>query len=425
MLSAFDPEAGPPVPFATSYQPTPSLAQALGANSATVLSDRPTPARDDTADALQSSVAREHLENEERFRQIVEGLQQVVSLSDESGKQLFFVNAAYERIWGQPRERMYEDPMAFLDSVDPQDRERVRGAIFGVPGKEFDVAFRIVRPDGEQRWVRSRGFPVRNDDGDIYRIASITEDVTEHKAITDSHDRLLRGFTHDMKNPLGAADGYLSLLEIGVFGELPEAQLETVVRARRSIGAALNLVSQLLDIERAKAGELIIKRERFDLGALTRDCVEDFRSAANAKRQSLTFQISPADDALVVESDRARVRQILANLLSNAVKYTQPGGNITASARSADDEAAPWRGRCVAVAVADNGPGIPAEKHKLLFREFTRFDPDAAEGSGIGLAISQHIAHALGAALTFKSTPGIGSTFTLWLPRDREPPLTR
>ena len=76
------------------------------------------------------------------------------------------------------------------------------------------------------------------------------------------------------------------------------------------------------------------------------------------------------------------------------------------------------------LAVTDNGPGIPLEKQNLLFREFARFDPGAAEGSEIGLAIRQHIAHALGAVITYKSTPGCGSTFTLWLPRDPAAALT-
>jgi len=382
MLSARDPDAGTPMPYATSYLP-----------------------------------ARGHFESEERFRQIVEGLHHIVALTDYAGTELFFVNQAYERIWGQPREKLYREPMSFLESVHPQDRERVYSAIFDDPTRNFDLEFRVVRPDGEQRWVWSRGFPVRDARGAIYRIASITEDVTERKAIAESHERLLRGFTHDVKNPLGAADGYLSLMELGVFGDMSTVQLEAVGRARKTIRTALTLVSQLLDIERAKAGELIIQRERIDLGAMTRECVEDLRSAANAKRQSLTLSISDEDD-LVVESDRARVRQVLANLLSNAVKYTQPDGSITVSARLAEPDEAPSSGRCVALTVTDNGPGIPPEKHRLLFREFTRFDPSAAEGSGIGLAISQHIAHALGATITFTSAPGVGSTFTLWLPRE-------
>ena len=380
MLSR-DPGAGSAMPYTTSYQPD-----------------------------------RGHFESEERFRQIVEGLHHIVALTDHACTELFFVNAAYERIWGQPREKLYREPMSFLEGVHPQDRERVYSAIFDDPTRNFDLEFRVVRPDGELRWVWSRGFPVRNARGDIYRIASITEDVTERKAIAESHERLLRGFTHDVKNPLGAADGYLSLMELGVFGEMTAPQLEAIGRTRRTVRTALNLVSQLLDIERAKAGELIIQRERVDLGAMTRESVEDFRSAANAKRQSLTLKI-PDEDDLVVESDRTRVRQILANLLSNAVKYTQPDGSITVSARvvDADDTTCPVS--CVALAVADDGPGIPPEKHRLLFREFTRFDPSAAEGSGIGLAISQHIAQALGAAITFTSAPGVGSEFTVWLPR--------
>ena len=82
-----------------------------------------------------------------------------------------------------------------------------------------------------------------------------------------------------------------------------------------------------------------------------------------------------------------------------------------------DDVARP--GRWLAVVVDDNGPGIPLDKQHLIFREFTRFTPEVAEGSGVGLAISDKLARALGGAITFTSAVGAGSTFTLWLPRDR------
>jgi signal transduction histidine kinase len=72
----------------------------------------------------------------------------------------------------------------------------------------------------------------------------------------------------------------------------------------------------------------------------------------------------------------------------------------------------------VAIAVSDDGPGIPYEKQNMLFREFTRFNPGAAQGSGIGLAISQRVARALNATITFTSKPGAGSTFTLWVPAE-------
>lgn len=374
----------------------------------------------DIGAALRANLDRGFVESEERFRQIADALHDVVLLSDASSTELLFVNAAYEQIWGRPRKELYANLLALLDGVHPDDRERVRHAIVGPTRREYDLEFRVVRPAGDQRWVWCRGFPVRNSSGEIYRMASIAEDITDRKQVVESHQRLIRGFTHDVKNPLGVADGFLSLLEDGVFGDLRATQMDAVGRARRAIRGAITLVSELLEIEHAEAGQLTIERQRLDLGVVSAEIVEEYRAAADAKQLSLAL-LPCRDDAFVVESDRARVRQILANLVSNATKYTQPGGSVTIRGQYADDDEAPGPGRWVALAVADNGPGIPFEKQNLLFREFTRFQPDAAGGTGIGLAISQRLARALGGAITFKSTPGGGSTFTLWLPSDAPP----
>jgi PAS domain S-box-containing protein len=370
------------------------------------------------ADALHANLTRGYLEGEERIREVAEALHDVISLADATGTQLFFVNAAYEEIFGRSREELYTNPLAFLDGVHPEDRERVRNVITGQASRNYDIEFRVLRPSGEQRWAWTRGFPVRNDDGEIYRIAAITEDITDRKRIIESHERLIRGFTHDVKNPLGAAEGYLSLLAEGVFGEMTAAQTKSVAHARRSIHVALDLIAGLLEIERAEAGQLKIERERVDIRATTMQIVDEFRAEAQAKGLSLaSLVLEERNDSLIIESDGARVRQILANLVSNAVKYTQPGGSISVEARApVADEGLPWLGRWVILAVADNGPGIPLEKQSLVFREFTRFNPGAAGGSGIGLAISRRLARALGGEISFISKPGVGSTFTLWLP---------
>ena len=373
----------------------------------------------EVAGALRANLARGFLEGEERIRQIAEALNDVVLLSDASTGQVFFVNAAYEQIWGRPRPHLYANPLALLEGVHPEDRDRVRDTFIRPPRQDFELEFRVVRSAGDERWMWTRGFIVRGVDGEASRIASITADITERKRIAASHERLIRGFTHDVKNPLGAADGYLSLLEMGVFGQMSEAQATSIAHARRSIETALHLVAGLLEIERAEAGQLSIERKPVDLGALVVEIAAEFHAAASAK--SLDFAVSARQDeesrvSLVIESDAARVIQILANLVSNAVKYTQPMGQISVAARVAQVGETPWRGRWVALTVTDNGPGIPLEKQALVFREFARFDPGATAGSGIGLAISRRLARALGGDITFTSTPGIGSTFTLWLP---------
>jgi signal transduction histidine kinase len=294
----------------------------------------------------------------------------------------------------------------------------VLDAIENLPRGPYDTEFRVVRPDGEQRWVWSRGFPIPGARGRNERVASITEDITERKLAAESRPRLIRGFTHDVKNPLGAADGFLALLEQGIQGPLTAEQAESIARVRRSIRAAVDLTGQLLDIARAEAGQLDLEVEPIRVDEIAREVIEEFRAKAAAKGLSLEYEPARAgtENPLTIESDQQRVRQVLANLLSNAVKYTSAGGvTVRVSERTGQD--APRDGDWVTVAVADTGHGISLEKQAMLFREFSRFEPDAAEGSGIGLAISQRIAEALGGSITYASRRDAGSIFTLWLPR--------
>jgi PAS domain S-box-containing protein len=367
----------------------------------------------DVAAVLRAKMALS-LPEAEHFRELADALHDAVALTDASGTRMLYISAAYEEIWGRPRAELYVDGLALLNGVHPEDRDRVRDAILRPPPDEHDLEFRVLRGPGDQRWVWRRCFPVRNTAGGVVRLASIIEDVTDRKRIVESHERLIRGFTHDVKNPLGAAAGFLALLEERVGGDLTDAQSMYVTRARHSIAVAIRLVSQLLDIERAESGQLTLHLDDVDVFALSREIIDTFRPAASARSQTITW-LPADDDGLLVASDGDRVRQILANLVSNATKYANRGGQILVRAwRAAAD--APRPGRWVAVAVEDDGPGIPFEKQNMLFREFTRFQPDAAAGTGIGLAISQRLAHALGGMITFRSTPGGGSSFTVWLP---------
>ena len=387
-------------------------------------------------------------DSEERSRQIAENIREFVWLSDPQFTTHFYANAAYERIWGRSRESLYRDPRSLVAGVHPDDRERVSAALLGLAQGEYDIEFRVVRPDGDVRWVWSRGFPVRNESGELYRIAGISEDITDRKRaeadrqlllererqarevaqealtaaerrrdelqhVTESRARLIRGFTHDVTNPLGAADGFLALLEDGLQGELAPTQKTSIVRVRRSIRVALDLIRHLLDMARAEAGQLQTLRVATDVGAVAREVTEEFRPQADAA--GLTLNLEQAD-APVITSDPGRVRQVIANLVSNAVKYTPAKGQVAIAVRVRSNPSAPRHGDWVAAEVRDTGRGITPDRQGLLFVEFTRFDPGAAQGAGIGLAISQRVAQALGGAITVESEVGIGSTFTLWLP---------
>lgn len=237
--------------------------------------------------------------------------------------------------------------------------------------------------------------------------------------VTESRTRLIRGFTHDVKNPLGAADGYLALLEEGIMGPMTPRQAEAITKVRRAIGQALALIADLLELGRAENGQLEIRARPTDTAQLVREVADSYRAAAESKGLALT--VDPAPDLPEVHTDPVRVRQVLGNLVSNAVKYTPGGGHIMVRTHAgrADDLAGASgdrRARWVVLSVADDGPGIPADRVPRLFDEFTRFDPGAAEGAGVGLAISQRITEALGGLITVDTTVGRGSTFALRLP---------
>jgi signal transduction histidine kinase len=234
--------------------------------------------------------------------------------------------------------------------------------------------------------------------------------------VLKSRSRLMRGFSHDVKNPLGAADGYAALLSGGVYGALSAAQAESIERIRGCIRGALGLIDDLHEMARAETGHIVLSLSLVDLAGLVRTSGDEYRAAAEARGLSLMVDVSA--DPPAVETDPARTRQIVGNLLSNAIKYTTHGSVALRVWRRLPErgaEAEEW----AAIEVRDTGPGIPVEKRDAIFEEFIRIGNDETSGAGLGLAISQRLAQALGGRITVESEVGYGSAFTLWLPLRR------
>jgi PAS domain S-box-containing protein len=145
-------------------------------------------------------------EREARFRQLAENIREVVWMADPGKQELFYVNPAYEDVWGRSVESLYEDPASFLEAVHPDDRDRVEVASTQQLEGGYDEEYRIVRPDGQVRWVRDRAIPIRDDDGEVYRIVGIASDVTERKEETRRLETLisnLPGIVYRCRNEPG------------------------------------------------------------------------------------------------------------------------------------------------------------------------------------------------------------------------------
>jgi signal transduction histidine kinase len=230
--------------------------------------------------------------------------------------------------------------------------------------------------------------------------------------VTESRNELIRGFSHDLKNPLGAADGYLALLSDTLSAGLDQQQRSFIARARGQLKAALDLIEDLGQLHRAQAGYVPLQLTPVELIDLVGELVDAYTPQAELK--GLELLLEHPESVPLISSDPNRLRQVLGNLLSNALKYTEAGRVRVAIGewRSPDDEPFDW----LTVSVEDTGPGIAADKQRLIFKEFARISPQGQGGAGLGLAISQRIAEALGGEITVESAEGLGSTFTLWLP---------
>jgi PAS domain S-box-containing protein len=368
--------------------------------------------------------------SEERFSRIISIAAEAIVSVDEAQRIVLF-NEGAEHIFGYTREEILGQPLTILV---PQSARGVHEQHVRTFGESPEVARRM----GERRQIAGRRkdgveFPAeasisKLDVGGERVYTVVLRDTTEARnavlaqealllAVTqamEARTRLLRGVTHDVKNPLGAADGYAQLLEMELEGTLLPEQEKWVAGVRRGIGGALALITDLLDLSLAESGGLPVTREPVDLRLLAMEALEEHRGAAEAAGHVLGRL---GEGRVPVHTDPARVRQVLGNLLTNAIKYTPAPGRITLRVERGAERGARGFGDWVAAHVSDSGPGIPPGERESIFGEFHRLhSAQQATGHGLGLAISRLVARLLDGDLTVSGEPGEGATFSLWLP---------
>jgi PAS domain S-box-containing protein len=170
-------------------------------------------------------------ESEARFRQVTDHIQDVLWLSRDYS-QLLYVSPAYETIWGRSLQSLYDDPHSFLEAIHPEDRPHVEETIRREHERGFALEYRVVRPDGSVRWVFDRGFPIKDEQGEIYRVAGIAEDITERKEAEEE----LRKSLEQIRDLYDSAPcGYHSLDQNGVYVQVNNTELSWLGRTREEV----------------------------------------------------------------------------------------------------------------------------------------------------------------------------------------------
>jgi two-component system sensor histidine kinase BaeS len=215
---------------------------------------------------------------------------------------------------------------------------------------------------------------------------------------------MLADISHELRTPLTVIQGNVEGMLDGIYPTTPD-KLRAVLEESKVLS---RLVDDLRTMVLAESGGLQLKKESIDLAALIQDAVSGFRTRADAARVKIVTDLPR--EAVCLELDPARIREVLANLLTNALLHSKKGRSIHVGCTLVGSNNA----RRVEVFVADKGSGIPAEDLPYIFERF--FKSRDSGGMGLGLAIARYIVEAHGGRIGAWSTPGQGTEIRFWLP---------
>jgi len=246
--------------------------------------------------------------------------------------------------------------------------------------------------------------------------SQLVERTEEAESASRAKSEFLARMSHELRTPLNAIGGYVELIELGVRGPITDEQRSDLARVKQSSAHLLWLINDLLHYSQLESGRVEFNVAPVDPGEVLAEVEPMIEPQANAR--GLDLVVDPPPPGIRMVADRPRCRQILINLLANACKFTPTEGRITVRCEVDDDH--------VRIHVADTGPGIPPESVGEIFDPFVQILGEVRErgqrGMGLGLPISRDLARGMGGDLTVESEPGVGSTFTLTLPRDGAAP---
>lgn len=306
-----------------------------------------------------------------------------------------------------------------MQGLLPEDWARVTEAM-GAGAYDADVKFQVaenpniplamaVRVIAEGVWMwRFR---------DLTRQSQMAAEWAAENTLLERSSRykseFLANMSHELRTPLTSILGFSSILKQQIFGALNPKQETYIHQIHRSGQHLLALINDMLDLSKIEAGQMSLEKMQLTVRLICQESIDLVQAQASAR--DISIKLTIVAPAHVLYADELRVRQMLLNLLSNAIKFSPPSGEINVNVTQSLG--------IVNIAVRDEGEGIPLEKQGLIFKPFQQVDPvrdRRQQGTGLGLALTQHLAELHQGTVTFESEPGVGSCFVLRLPESEQ-----
>ena len=357
--------------------------------------------------------ARHHAEDklrasEAQFRQLAANIDQVFWITDPNKSELVYVSPAYEVVWGRTCESLYANPTDWYDAVHPEDRPRVLPVLARQGMASTEQTYRVIRGDGDIRWIHDRSFTVRNAQGEVDRIVGVAHDVTERRRLEEqllqaqkleSLGQLAGGVAHDFNNLLSVilVNGNVLLEE----APLSEDHRELLTEITSAGDRAAALTRQLLLFSRRHAVVMSEVDLKSTVAGLT-------RMLSRVLGEDITIKSSFSTTAVLVHADAGMLEQVVFNLAVNA-RDAMPRGGVLEFAVDEHEGMARLR-------VSDSGTGIPPAIRARIFDPFFT-TKEVGKGTGLGLATVYGIVQQHTGRIELESEVGKGTTFTILLPR--------